>query len=289
MSKKSTYTYTTLRYVHDVTTGEFVNVGIAMFAPELGYASAKCRKTITRVKNTFPGLNAEAFKASMKYVESKFKEVQDELTQLKGQLLLTGNRKTALEIALSAIGKDDSSLQWSPMGSGSTNDPEVTLERLYKRMVAANDEVTASSHRQDGDVWRKFSSALQNRKLLDHFKPKIISVMDDEIKFDHAWKNGVWHCLAPVSFDLSSPASIKDKAHKWLGQLSSVSDTKDKFKVYFLVGEPSQSDLTDAAQSAVNILKKSDMTGVVFTEHETERLAELIEQEVKAHEATLPT
>jgi hypothetical protein len=288
MSKKSTYTYTTLRYVHDVTTGEFVNVGIAMFAPDFGYASAKCRKTITRVKNTFPSLNAEAFKASMKYVEAKFKEVQDEINQLNGQLLLTGNCKTALEIALNAIGKDDSSLQWSPMGSGSTSNPELSLQRLYKRMVASNDEITSPSHKQDGDVWRKFSSALQNRKLLDHFKPKTISVMDDEIKFDHAWKNGVWHCLAPVSFDLSSPASIKDKAHKWLGQLSSVSDTQDKFKVYFLVGEPSQSDLSDAALSAVNILKKSHMTGVVYTEDETEQLAELIEQEVKAHEATLP-
>ena len=288
MSKKSTYTYTTLRYVHDITTGEFVNVGIAMFAPELGYANAKCRKTITRVKNTFPSLNTEAFKASMKYVESRFKEVQNELNQLKDQMLLTDNRKTALEIALNAIGKDDSALQWSPMGSGSTLDPELTLENLYKRMVTSNDEINTSMHRQDGDVWKMFSAALQNRKLLDHFKPKTIAVMDDEIKFEHAWKNGIWHCLAPVSFDLSSPASIKDKAHKWLGQLSSVSDTRDKFKVYFLVGEPSQSDLTDAALSAVNILKKSTMTGVVFTEHETEKLAELIEQEVKTHHGTLP-
>lgn len=287
MSKKSTYTYTTLRYVHDVTTGEFVNVGIAMFAPELGYTSAKCRKTITRVKSTFPSLNADSFKASMKYVEAKFKEAQNELNHLKGQLLLTGNPKTAVEIALKAIGKDDSSLQWSPMGSGTTSDPEITLERLYKRMVSLNDEVPSATHKQDVDVWRKFSSALQNRKLLDHFEPKTISVMDDEITFEHAWKNGVWHCLAPVSFDLSSPTSIKDKAHKWLGQLSSVSNTKDKFKVYFLVGEPSQSDLSGAALSAVNILKKSNMTSMVFTENETEKLAELIEQEVKAHDATL--
>jgi hypothetical protein len=289
MSKKSTYTYTTLRYVHDVTTGEFVNVGVAMFAPDMSYAGAKCRKTITRVKSIFPGLNADAFKASMRYVESKFKEVQDEISQHKGQLLLTGNCKTALEIALNTIGKDDSALQWSPMGSGSTINPEATLENLYKRMVASNDEVSASSHRQDVDVWRKFSSALQNRKLLEHFKPKVISVKDDEIKFEHAWKNGVWHCLAPVSFDLSSSASIKDKAHKWLGQLSSVGDAKDKFKVYFLVGEPSQSDLSDAAMSAVNILKKSQLTSVVYTEQETEKLAELIEQEVKNHETSLTT
>ena len=282
MSKDSTYTYTSLRYVHDVTTGEFVNVGIAMFSPELGFVGAKCRKTISRVKSIFPSVNADAFKASMKYVESKFKQAQDELSQLKGQPLPTGSRKTVLDIALNVIGNDDSALQWSPMGSGTTSDPEVALGRLYERMVASNDEISPPAHRQDSDVWRKFSSSLQNRKLLDHFKPKTISVKDDEIRFDHAWKNGVWHCLAPVSFDLSSSASIKDKAHKWLGQLSSVSDTQDQFKVYFLVGEPSQTDLTDAALSAVNILKKSTMTSVVYTERETEKLAELLERQVNA-------
>jgi hypothetical protein len=286
MSKKSTYTYTTLRYVHDVTTGEFVNVGIAMLAPELDYVGAKCRKTISRVRSIFPSVNADAFKASMKYVEAKLKQAQVERSELKGQHLSTEGHKTVMELALNVIGRDDSVLQWSPMGSGLTSDPEATLDHLYERMVASNDEISPAAHRQDSDVWRKFSSVLHNRKLLEHFKPKTISVKDDEIKFDHAWKNGVWHCLAPVSFDLSSSASIKDKAHKWLGQLSSVSDTQDQFKVYFLIGEPSQIDLADAALSAVNILKKSAMTDVVYTERETEKLAELIERKLKAPEAT---
>ena len=288
MSKKSTYTYTTLRYVHDVTTGEFVNVGLAMFAPDMDFAKAKCQKKIARIKATFPGLNTEAFKSSMRHVESAFRKVHDELNQLKGRLPFTENAKTALDIALKAIGKDDSAYQWSPMGSGSTSDPESTLERLYKRMVAANDEVAdAASHRQDNDVWRKFSSALQSRKLRDHFQPKTISVQDDEIPFDYAWKNGVWHCLAPVSFDLSSSSSIKDKAHKWLGQLASVSNAHDEFKVYFLVGEPSQGDLTDATQTAVSILKKSPRTCNVYTEQETAQFVAFIEQEVKDHEASL--
>lgn len=42
---KTAYTYTVLRYVHDTTTGEFVNVGVALYAPELRYASALCRTT----------------------------------------------------------------------------------------------------------------------------------------------------------------------------------------------------------------------------------------------------
>ncbi|MCK7468808.1 MAG: hypothetical protein MZU91_12245 [Desulfosudis oleivorans] len=53
---------------------------------------------------------------------------------------------------------------------------------------------------------------------------------------------GVWHCRAPVSFDLASSDSIRDKAHRWLGQLTSVAGASEPFKLYFLVGEPAQAE-----------------------------------------------
>jgi hypothetical protein len=31
---KTTYSFTILRYVHDIATGEFVNMGVALYAPE---------------------------------------------------------------------------------------------------------------------------------------------------------------------------------------------------------------------------------------------------------------
>jgi hypothetical protein len=38
----TTFTYTVLRYVHDIATGEFVNMGVALYAPEANYVSAIC-------------------------------------------------------------------------------------------------------------------------------------------------------------------------------------------------------------------------------------------------------
>jgi Protein of unknown function (DUF3037) len=38
MTIQQPYTYTILRYVHDVTTGEFVNVGVVMHLPREGRA-----------------------------------------------------------------------------------------------------------------------------------------------------------------------------------------------------------------------------------------------------------
>jgi len=43
MTIQQPYTYTILRYVHDVTTGEFVNVGVVMHLPREGRLLAKAR------------------------------------------------------------------------------------------------------------------------------------------------------------------------------------------------------------------------------------------------------
>lgn len=287
MSTKSRYTYSILRYFHDITTGEFVNVGVAIYVPDAVYVNAKCRKTTQRIKRTFPTFNVESFKNSVKYVESAFRNIQIELNDLAGQLPLDHKPANISELAQRVFNKDDSAFQWSPMGSGLTSDPESTLERLYSRMVSLNDEAASTTRRQDDDVWRKFSTSLQNRNLLDRFHPKTISVQDDEIKFEHAWKNGEWHCLAPVSFDLASSTSIKEKAHKWLGQLASVAESDEPFKVYFLVGNPSDNSLDEAAKSAMGILKKSKLTSVVLSEGETETFSALIEHEIKTHEKNI--
>ena len=63
-----------------------------------------------------------------------------------------------------------------------------------------------------------------------------------------------WHCLEPVSFDLSSADSLREKAHKWLGQLLSVKEAKEPFKVYLLLGEPQNENLRPAFDKAVSIL-----------------------------------
>ena len=48
MSKKFPYTYTILRYVHDVMTGEFINVGVVMHVPSQRQLLARTRTTIGR-------------------------------------------------------------------------------------------------------------------------------------------------------------------------------------------------------------------------------------------------
>jgi hypothetical protein len=49
MNDKHRYTFATLRYVHDVVTGEFINVGVLLRADSEGKVRGKFRTSMGRV------------------------------------------------------------------------------------------------------------------------------------------------------------------------------------------------------------------------------------------------
>lgn len=281
MKEKIAYSYTVLRYVHDTTTGEFLNVGVVLCAPQSRYTNAMCRQTYGRLSKAFPGMSGDHFRSLMKYIQARIEELGD---RFNGELPLSDS-KTALDFAQSILPKDDSSLQWSPLGSGLTDDPSRTLEQLFGRLVSRYDDKPQREGRNDQDVWRSFKRTLEERQVLHHFQPKKIAVQDDEIEFEYAWENGVWHCLEPVSFDLVESDSIKDKAHRWLGQMMSVQNAEDRFKLYLLVGQPREDSLRPAFDNAMSILRKIPGDREIFLEQDAAKLAEVIASEVASHEA----
>jgi hypothetical protein len=107
--------------------------------------------------------------------------------------------------------------------------------------------------------------------------------------FSHAWKNGLWHCLEPLSFDLASAEGIKEKAHKLLGRMLSVKDSGEDFKLYLLLGEPRDEALRPAYEKALKNLRKLPVENELIFESEaidfTNRLAE--QMEVHAAEVTV--
>ncbi|MCB1633492.1 MAG: DUF3037 domain-containing protein [Xanthomonadales bacterium] len=280
MNNKVSYTYMVLRYVHDVTTGEFVNVGVAMHAPDARFVGALCRNTYGRLNKVFPGVNADHFKSLMRHIQAQFERFGERLSE---ELPL--HRSNSVEdFARTVLPADDSSLQWSPAGSGRTSDPSATLEKLFDRMVMRYEDRSARERRGEEDVWRHFKRTLEARQLLRYFEPHTIAVPDDELEFKHTWKNGVLHCLEPVSFDLATPESIHDKAHRWLGRINSISTSHERFRLYFLVGAPQDESLGRAYERAISILGKAPVEKAFFAESEAEQLARLVASEVEGHE-----
>jgi len=68
MTTRRAYSYTVLRYVHDVTTGEFVNVGLVLYTPSDAELRVKTRHTMGRIRDIFPDLDRRAFTTAMRSV-----------------------------------------------------------------------------------------------------------------------------------------------------------------------------------------------------------------------------
>jgi Protein of unknown function (DUF3037) len=276
---KTSYSYTVLRYVHDTTTGEFINAGVVLLARDLRFLGVKMRHTHGRLSAMFPDLDRDAFRSSMRVIEHALKDLAE--TYAKDDLFPLAS--DALVIARTVLPHDDSSLQWSPVGGGLTSDPPAALDRVFERLVARYDGKTERVKRTDEDVWRPVKERLDRAGLSSRLRPTVIHGKVDEIKFNRAWKNGIWHCYEPLSFDLADAEYIKDKARRWSGFLSTVRDAADQFKPIFIVGAPHDEKLMPAFKNAVEILRNSPVQPEVFAESDADRLAAQMEADISAH------
>ena len=279
---KHPYTYTVLRYVHDTSTGEFANVGLVLSAPSAKFADAILRPTYGRLSKMFPGMDGEHFRQVIRHLQSRFEEIA---SQVREEMDLGQKPTNAQELAFSVIAPDDSSFQWSAMGSGLTADLPVTLESIYQKMVERYDDRQKTESRSDELVWKSFKKRLEERKVLSRLHPKTISVQDDEVTFSHAWKNHQWHCMETLSFDLMQPQSIREKAHSWLGKMTSIKDAMEKFRVCYLVGEPQLEGSRRAFEQALNVLHKTPVEHEIIREHEAESFAAEVAKEIAAHDS----
>jgi hypothetical protein len=270
--------------VHDRVTGEFVNVGlVALLHPargEGGKLKAATRRTIGRMRDMFPDLVRSDFLSALSSIDRAARklcvEVERDHLGLSADLDATAYARRILV-------NDDSALQWSPVGGGVTEDFEATFQRLFQRHVSKYDERTVS-RRSDEEVWKPVRQLLEERSIPVELAEKTITGDGDRVHFQHAWKNGVWHAYEAVSLDLADEEGIVRKAHRWLGQLTSIApNPAEPFHAHFIVGAPADTNLLPAYQRALRILQKSPGDVDVYEEARLGEFVDRIEDEVRAH------
>lgn len=279
MLERETYSYTVLRYVHDVMTGEFVNVGVVVHAPS-GLKS-KFRSTYGRVSSVFPGLDEKAFKDALRAVHSTIEKL--EKSEKSAGFLQSS--PDAMTFARKAMVADDSSFQWSPPGSGITRDVVATLNQLYDRFVTRH-EKQGARRRDDADVWKPIRQKLEELNVADKFQERTFRGSVEEITLEHAWKNGKWHAIYAVSLDLADADGVKAKAHRIRGHLDSVNDgLVDELALNLVLGQPSNPDLMDAYNTARKILNNAALRPIIFDEDGADQLVARLADEINAHYA----
>ncbi len=279
MTEKQAYSYTVLRYVHDVVSGEALNVGVVMHAPAASFLKVRTRTTMGRLKQAFPDLDREAFANAMQAIRRGFATIAKQADNMP----LFDAHTDARAHALKVLPDDDSALQWSPTGTGMTTDPARTLDRLYERYVTQYDS-TPVRRRSDDDVWRPVRDKLLERGVHVPFEPKAVVGTLDQIEFEKAWQNGRWHAYEPVSLDMADADGIKDKARRWRGHLAAVAEgTSEEIELYFLLGRPRDSSLLSAYEVAKTILEHAPFATRVVDENDIDDFIMSIELACRAH------
>ena len=129
------YTYAILRYVHDIGTAEFLNVGVVVASCNAPRVVAKFKTTCGRVKGAFPLLDTEVFLVRMKRLQTCFDAIDaaqySEIRAREGRCLAKMIRYV-LPLA-------DRALHWSPLESGIGGPLDATLHSLYERYVIRHD------------------------------------------------------------------------------------------------------------------------------------------------------
>jgi hypothetical protein len=284
MKTRRPYNYSILRYVHDPSSGEFINVGVALHSEEDRFFDIEIRTTLGRISETFPDIKASALKYLLRSIQKSFSSLGEAYS---AQSDFEERAKNLHELIYSVLPKDDSSLIWAPISSGISDDPKNTLSKLFQRYVTKYDHKKQWQRRTDLDVWREFKKDLEDRSLSNFFNTKVISTNVDNMEFPFAWKNGIWHCVEPISFDLSTPEYIREKAHRFLGQITSIHNSTEEFKLYLLIGKPSKSELGNAFEKALGILNSMPVKSEVFFEEEKGSLLNKLSHEIKQHESNI--
>lgn len=281
MTDRQPFSYVVLRYRHDALAGELVNVGVVLYAPDERFLQAAVRTTYGRLSKLYPDFEGGALTADLRRLETALKRLAG---QEASSMFASGY--TAASLAKRVIDDPAGSYLWSDVKYGVTKSPAEELRRLFERYIGRFDTAQVS-RRSDADVWRPARDKLAEKALAEFFEPKTIQSSRDEVSFEHAWKNGVWHCIQPLSFDLADTDSIQNKAARWVGHMVGLSKSDEAFRPYFLVGRPSEAQLQHAFERAVFFLSEAPGTHPprVIREEEIDQFVEELEKEMQTHHA----
>ena len=282
--KSNTYSYCFLRYRQDPESGEFANIGLALWSRESRFLAFQGSDRYARLKHFFGDLDDKGFRLLVAHVERRFDALAEEI---KGQLEFEGTPDNVHELARKVVPQDDGSLIWGPARGGFTENPSEEMQRLYDRYIGRHYQNPEKARRDEPQVFREvYRKAFENKVVASRIQEhEIVAPLASHV-FKHAWKNGVWNVYETISFDLLDSDSIERKAHTWYGRSVHLLESEDKPKLHLLLGKPSLEQHSRKYGQAKRILESVRNGGVrLIEEDDASQFADELELTIKNSEA----
>ena len=194
MTTKTPFQFAVLRYIHDSFTGEFLNVGVAFYCQEPAFFKVRLLPKYGRITAAFPATDGEFYRGYISSLQTKFDKMADKQVTFEPWL-----PNSIEELLNGVLPPDDSSIQFGEVQGGMADDLDATFEAVYKRLVETHLPREESETRNEAEVWSIFNKLLREQHVTRYLQTAIIRTDKQDFEFEHAWKNGHWKALEPLS------------------------------------------------------------------------------------------
>lgn len=215
--------YAIVRFMPFVETGEFGNVGIALFAPGarfFGFQLVKQR--IGRITNFFEQMDPAVFRASMRNTRDELQRIGD---MLKGmgtdKRLKAFDREGALRLWQETLKPRESMVRFGDSRLVLTQDPQTKLKELFAFYVERN---FVNREYQEQIMERSVRGWLRAADLQDVFHPARVGNDDYSAQFPFVELIGETpiKVIKPLRLDYGNPAMVIDHGGQWRVRLEAL-------------------------------------------------------------------
>lgn len=291
MSNNNSYSYCLLQYRHNPWLQERLNIGVLLLSDRSNFLRLKVRGWQGRVTSAYPDLNKSAFTEDLKQLDRavfKYSKGGFRQSSLFSKNLLTDlstQMNPAHTIATSLAPAGDSSYEWKPGGVGTAANLDAKLQALFHRFVEPYEVERKPAKRTDVEVWARTGQLIRERQLDEHIDLEpLVQTEFGRVKFQAGYRNGAYHVVQPLSFDLADNEHVGAKAAKWAGYANALTNTHGvRANPKFVLGPPLQDDLQETFFSATKHLKKIVGSENVYLESESHLLVDRISDDIRLH------
>lgn len=271
------YQFSYLRYIHDVSTEEFVNIGIVMFIPSERKFLFRLTEHYARLSEFYLDFNGENYKYLLRSLKARLNSTQgfdfpNKITDIA-------------EILPKIVPIESGCFQWSSTMSGAVEKPEQRLEKLFAKVITAHERSKTRNRREDKDIAENFSRFLRKKGLLDSVKsnvPVFNRNLNFSYQFKYGWQNGKQQFAEPISLDYKNKKDLENKVSSFIGDMFSLKDSEE-FQVTGIVAPPVKDELKEDFENAVERLKQVPQIREVILEEQIPEFIPKMEKDISNH------
>lgn len=217
MSLEVTCNYAVLRFRPYQETGEFVNVGVVLFAHAIPYFDFRIEtKRHRRVTDFFPELDVVQFRIARTVFRKEMFRVKQLLLTPQGIL----NEPERLGVFRELVRPRESVFRFSEISTVLADDPAVKLEELFQRYV--HRQFAQTTEYQEVVMARRLGDILHANGLLKLYRRNAKvgnEVFHTKMPFvsEQADAAGVpLRAIKPLDLDRDEPTKIYDHGDAWI-------------------------------------------------------------------------